>query len=387
MATLSDETLAELVGVRRHLHGHPELSGQEHQTAAFIAQTLQRLAPDEMLTGLGGTGVAALFRGTRPGQVPICIRCELDALPIDEDDAIEHASQRSGVSHKCGHDGHMTICVGVATLQRKLLAAGSEAPTIALLFQPAEETGEGARAVLGDGRLDGWNPAAVVALHNLPGYEPGTVVVRDGTFACGSCGIDIRLTGSPAHAASPGTGRNPTSAVARLLAELPGLARKEDEGAPSLTLVHGVLGQPDFGMAPARGRVMATMRATSVAGLSRLCEAVERLAHAVAETAAVECRVSWHDEFPPAVNDARANAAVRAAAEALGLPVLEAEEPMRFSEDVAHLLARYGGTLFGLGAGAAQPALHDRSYDFPDALVGVGAPLLLEAAARLAERV
>ncbi|MBZ0269636.1 M20/M25/M40 family metallo-hydrolase, partial [bacterium] len=199
MRSLHAETVERGVALRHELHRAPELSNEERGTAELIRRAVAEWSPDRLHTGVGGHGVLVGFDG--PGPAPhILLRCELDALPIDETAALSHGSQRAGVSHKCGHDGHMATMVTVAGhLARRRPASGR----VSLLFQPAEETGEGAARVRADPVLRDAPPDFALAFHNLPGFPLGSVVVRDDTFAFGSVGADLRLHGAESHAAEP----------------------------------------------------------------------------------------------------------------------------------------------------------------------------------------
>lgn len=375
---LTSKQLADLVKVRHQLHRAPDRSGHEAGTAAVIVEQLEQYQPDEVLTGLGGHGVAALFRTSESSAAPIVIRCELDALPIEERGCpSEYASTCPGVSHKCGHDGHMVMCLGVAALLR----ACAEPVSLALLFQPAEEIGAGAAAVLRDGRLDAWAPRAVIALHNLPGYALGSVITRTGTFGRASCGMDVRLTGVTTHAATPDIGRSTAPALAHLIDALHALGR--DRTGSLVTITHAAAGQAGVGFIPADARLMAALRAETDADLQSLRSRAEELVRRSAEADGLEVAVSWREAFPALRNTDAAVASIRRAAGLLDRQVIELDQSLPFSEDFAHLCARYGGAMFGLGAGETCPSLHDATYDFPDALIEIGACMLFQSACNL----
>lgn len=359
--------MTSLVQLRRQLHGHPELAGQETRTAARVAEEWLACGPDELLEGLGGHGVAAVFRGPAEGPA-LLLRADLDALPIAEGGSRPHRSAIEGRSHACGHDGHLTALVGLArSLGRWRPASGR---TI-LVAQPAEETGEGAARLLADSRFLALDPQLVYAAHNLPGRPLGEVTLRDGSFATASRGLRIGLTGATAHAAQPETGRSPAQAIARLVQEIPELPRLElvDGEAARATVIHVLVGEEAYGTAPGRGTVACTLRADDDAVLARLEARLRRLARAAAEAWALELEISVVEPFPACVNAPEACAALRRAADRAVLPRREAPAPQPWSEDFGHLLAWRPGALFGLGSGEAQPALHAPHYDFPDRLI------------------
>ncbi|MEM6672250.1 MAG: amidohydrolase [Planctomycetota bacterium] len=357
----------ELRTFRRALHARPELSGAERETARTVAKCLESLAPSRVWRGLGGHGVAAAFDGPT-----VLVRADLDALPIQETGRPEHRSKTPGVSHACGHDGHTTIAMGLAA---RVAAARPARGRVIVLFQPAEETGEGARAVALGPRFDELRPDWAFALHNLPGAPLGSVLLREGTFGCASRGLSVELAGSTSHAAHPEDGRSPAAAMCELIAtlrELPLDASLADGGFALSTVVHARLGEVAFGTSPGEAVVMATLRAERDGTIERMADlAIERTA-ACAARHGLDARTEWREVFDACVNDADAVDRVRAAAQRCGAPVVELESPFRWSEDFGAIPAKVGKAMFGLGAGEAHPPLHAPDYDFPDELIAPG---------------
>lgn len=360
----------ELESLRRRLHAAPELSGEEWETAATIVAELARARPDELHTGVGGHGVLAVWRGPAPGPV-IALRAELDALPITESGRHDHRSRRSGRQHACGHDGHMAALVGVADhLGRRPPARGA----VALLFQPAEETGDGAARVAADQRWQSLGVEWAFAAHNLPGVPRGTVQLRPGVFAAASVGIEIRLHGASSHAAHPEQGRSPAGAVAELISGIDRLASdvataSDSAGFAVSTVVHAQLGEIAFGTSPGEAVVMATLRSDSEAVFERLCERAEALASTSAARHRLTLEIAWREPFPVTRNHPDAVAVAERAAHAVGLPQQTLAAPMRWSEDFGHLANPVRGALVTIGAGANTPPLHSPDYDFPDSLL------------------
>ena len=250
--TLTQDDIRDLTQFRHDLHRHPEVSGAEAQTARRVAQALVALCPDQIVTGLGGHGVAAVFCGPRPGPT-VMIRSELDALPIPENPGPEHRSKTDGVAHLCGHDGHTAIVMGVARQVSRQRPASGRA---IMLFQPAEEDGAGAAAVLADPAFAPLRPDWAFALHNMPGLPLGQAQVSAGPANCASCGLRLRLTGRTAHAATPDTGLSPTAAMFTLIPAL-GALGQGGALAPGFRLVnltHARLGAPSLGLPPVRQR-------------------------------------------------------------------------------------------------------------------------------------
>jgi len=373
--------LAELTELRHRLHQCPELSSQEESTASLVALELERAGSDEVMRAVGGTGVIGVFDSGQPGPV-LVLRCELDALPVTEpaDMEIDYCSLAKGISHKCGHDGHMSVLCGVAK------ALGERRPVsgkVALLFQPAEETGEGGPAVAQDQRFQALKPDYVIGFHNLPKREMHSICVRYGTFASASEGFRIKLKGAFSHSSYPEHGRSPAAAMATLLAELPGLpgALNRSGDLLMLTLTQAVLGEKgpkmDFGVAPGVAEICGTVRAHEQQELNALKAGLVILANKVCDKENLQLEVSWHEAFPATVSHDESVDLVKAAAQKAGLQVDELAEPMRWSEDFSHYLLDYPGAFFGLGSGIDQPQLHNEYYDFPDELIPTGVKIYL----------
>jgi len=211
-----DANWSSLVALRRDLHRHPELAHQEGVTAQLLVDVLKRHGADQVVTDIAGHGLAAVFHGVSSGST-LLVRCELDGLPIAERSGVEWASRNAGRAHACGHDGHMAMVTGLAMeLERRRPERGS----VVLLYQPAEEVGEGARRVLDDPAFESLRPDRVFALHNLPGFELGEVVLRAGPLASASRGLVATLDGKTSHAGEPELGQSPALALARAIAGL-----------------------------------------------------------------------------------------------------------------------------------------------------------------------
>lgn len=365
----------DLRALRRRLHALAEPSGSEKRTAAFVAARLRACRPALLLEGLGGHGVAAVWDAPAGAAGPVVLlRAELDAVAVPETIALPHASRTAGIAHKCGHDGHMAMLLGVA---RRLAGQPPPRGRLVLLFQPAEETGAGAAAVAADPRLRALRPDWLFALHNLPGYAEGRVLTRPGAFAAGSAGLRVRLRGRAAHAAEPDRGRSPDLAVSELIMALVTLPPLDAEARELVTVTHARLGEPAYGIAPAEAEVLATLRADDDRALAALRRRAASTARTIAQRHGLACALSWEEVFPVVWNDAEATGLVRRAARQAGLrPARPRESAFRWSEDFG-VLARLGrGALFGLGAGRRQPGLHAERYDFNDALLPTGVDLL-----------
>jgi len=365
-----------LTQLRRELHKYPELSGEEVQTAIRISRFLSDQKPDRIISKLGGNGVAAVFEGKNPGK-RIMLRCELDALPIEESNQFTYRSVKKGVSHVCGHDGHMAILCGVAS------ALGIQRPergSVVLLFQPAEENGAGAVSLLSDKRFREIWPDYIFALHNLPGYRKGTVIVRERTFTASVNSIIIKLQGVKAHAGEPMRGNNPANAVAEIIGTLRRAEnRRSDQPDFALfTPVYIRLGSIAYGVSADEAELHYTLRAANEAHLRKLEAFTVDQVQKVASDCGLDITLDWTQRFIATDNDPRLTRLVTEAAQTAGLEVIEAGSPFSWGEDFGYYTKEIPGVLFGLGAGNRVASLHQPDYDFPDVLLGTGADLFRE---------
>ncbi|MCG7494451.1 amidohydrolase [Thalassobius sp. Cn5-15] len=373
---MSPEQIATLTDVRHALHRRPEVSGQEVETAAHIVERLRDLDADQIWQDLGGHGVAAAFDGAAPGPT-VMIRCELDGLPIPEQSDLQYRSEIADNSHTCGHDGHMSMVIGVAMA---LCDKRPQRGRVVVLFQPAEETGQGAPAVVADPRWVELRPDYAFAIHNLPGLALGAVQLCDGVACCASRGMQVRLTGKSSHAAAPEDGVSPAAAMATLMTSLPALSSGGalQAGFKLATLTHAQLGEATFGIAPGVGELRCTLRAVTDADMADLIERAEAEVRAIAARHSLEVNISWHDVFSATVNSAAANVEVMRATKRQSIPLRAAAGPQRFSEDFAcYGLDGVETAMIFLGSGVDQPQLHNPDFDFPDTLLPVGTELFL----------
>lgn len=370
---VDDHLTEELTGLRRRLHQYAELSGQEQQTPGLLKDFLKNTAPDEVREGMGGSGLAVIYNGSLDGPT-VMIRAELDALPIPETVSLPYASGRRDVSHKCGHDGHMAMVAGVGLLAgRHPVQSGR----LILLFQPAEETGEGAARLMEDPQFRSLEPDFLFALHNLPGFNEGEVILKKGVFSSASRGYAAHLVGQTAHAGHPDHARSPAEAIAGLMQTLPALPSRclPLHRSGQITVIHARLGEIAFGTTPGQGAVMATLRAHYNEDIDRLAHETGQLVQGYCRTYGLQSREEWQEVFDATVNDDDSVDRILQAARMQGVPVRWMDHPFPWSEDFGQFTRHYGGALFGLGAGLQQPQLHSGDYDFPDRLIPVGTGL------------
>lgn len=379
---LGNRDIVELTELRRQLHRLPEISGEEKETAARVVAELKQSAPDQVFTGLGGHGVAAIFDGGTIGPT-VLFRCELDALPIRETGAVAHKSEIDGHGHLCGHDGHMSVLIGLARwLSRNRPSRGR----VVLMFQPAEEDGSGAAAVIADPMFGKLAPDYAFAIHNFPGLPMGSGVVETGVSNCASRGMLIRLKGHTAHASQPESGNSPAPALAELIPMLTEMSEGMNVADPQfrlITVTHATLGSPAFGIAPGDCELWVTLRTQRDDAMDQLVAEAENAVRGSAARYQLAAEIEYHDVFAHCENNAEAVAILTAAAEEAGIPKAKLDLPMRASEDFGRFGQGAKSAMLFLGAGEGCPALHNSDYDFPDELIAIGVNLFSRVAARL----
>ncbi|MEL7004348.1 MAG: amidohydrolase [Bacteroidota bacterium] len=362
--------LDEITNLRHNLHQHPEVSNNEQNTATIIKDFITRYRPDEVVEEISGWGIIFVFNGEREGPT-LALRAELDALPIAETNTgLTYRSIHENTGHKCGHDGHMSMVAGLAPW---LNEARPDRGRVILLFQPAEETGEGARRMLEDSKLSAYNPDYIFSLHNLPGYPMGQIVLKPDVFNAASKGLIIRLKGKTAHAAEPENGNSPDMVMVGIVQMLNGLIDELDLSDFGLvTVVHAQLGEPAFGVSPDSAVIMTTIRAYEDGDLKEIEEAIRSFVKLEAETNKLQWSIEEADAFQSSVNDEKCVSLLKEIAKELDFDVLEKKAPLRWSEDFGLFTQQFKGAMFGLGSGESTPDLHNPDYDFPDEILPVG---------------
>lgn len=383
-------TTDRLVSFRRELHRHPELSHDEFRTAERVVEFLTPLGPDRIITGVGGTGVVATFDSGVPGPV-LLFRSELDALPIVElglgaaegevggSDAspashASHVSLVEGVSHKCGHDGHIAIVCGLA---QRLAARRPARGTVHLLFQPAEETGTGAAAVLADPVFDTIRPDFGVAIHNMPGFPLHSFVVKAGSITAAVRSLVVRFTGRTSHASEPEKGENPSLAVADLLRGCDALNVHDitSPGFRLITPVHVRIGSVAYGVSAGDGEVHLTIRTVANDGLADLQARIVELAESLAARDRLVVETEVVEDFFANMNDPDVTERVLRAAHTCGFDVITPDVGLRGGEDFGLFTERFPCCMVLLGAGDDHHPIHNPNYDFPDELIDTGVRL------------
>jgi hippurate hydrolase len=376
---LDAELRDRLVSVRRELHRHPELSFREERTAALLARELASLSPVSV-ERVAGTGLVARIVGRRPGAARVAIRGDIDALPIQEATGLPFASETPGVMHACGHDVHATWALGAAALLARKPAEGD----VLIVLQPAEETGEGARAVMESGRLD--EVEVIFGAHVDRRFTVGQVVAQAGPIAASADNFVIELVGRGAHGARPHEAADPVVALGMLIGALQTIvSRRVNPAVPAVVTVGMVSAGSAPNVIPDRATLQGTLRATDDATRALLRDELRALATHVAAAHHVEARVGLGMGIPPVVNSADAAAwAASAAAALFGAPsIMPLGIVNMAAEDFAWYLQSKRGCFLRIGARLADEApipAHSPEFDVAEEAIFVGAAVLAESA-------
>ncbi|HCC71991.1 MAG TPA: amidohydrolase [Bacteroidales bacterium] len=365
-----------LVKLRRELHSYPEIAGHEKATAEKLKEYISQYKPDRIITGLGGHGIAFIYKGEEHGK-KILFRADLDALPIKEISERPYRSVYTDRAHLCGHDGHITILAGLAEILHRNRPLKGE---IILLFQPSEETGEGATMVLSDNKFrEEVEPDYVFALHNLPGYPENTIIIKDSVFNSASVGLTVSLHGKSSHAAEPLKGDSPVKALYQIITALDTIQSNKKIFSDFVlgTVIHINVGEKRFGTSPEYGEISMTLRAYRDDDIEILKKEIIQAIINICKKEEIKCEYEWEEEFISLRNAPYPVEIIKEAAYNLDLQINEMTVPLRWSEDFSHFTKAFPGAMFGLGAGINHPALHNPDYDFPDKILATGINMFL----------
>jgi amidohydrolase len=367
---MQKETISILTQLRQNLHQNPELSGLEFKTSKRLVTFLEKYNPSEIIHPIGGTGIIAVFKGKNSGPKTL-LRCEIDALPIEELNDFNYKSVTKGISHKCGHDGHSAILCGIAVL---LSEENNFSGTVYLLFQPSEEDGEGAKKILNDPLFKEIRPDFIFALHNLPGFKLGQVVIKNQTFSCAVNSMIIQLSGKTAHAAEPQNGINPANAISEIISAF-NKKMQSDISQTDYCLITPIyinMGRKAYGVSAGFGEIHFTVRSNSNQNMDKIERELADSVAKIANQEKLQATISWTQQFRANENNPEAVSFIKKAAVKNGLDLLEKETPFSWGEDFGLFTEHFSGAMFGLGAGENIPALHNPDYDFPDELIPIG---------------
>lgn len=364
---------AELAEWRRDFHAHPELGYTEHRTSALVAERLRAFGFDTVETGIGRTGVVGVLHGRDgPGGPAVMLRADMDALPIREATGAEHASRTEGVMHACGHDGHTTMLLGAA---KRLADTRNFRGTVYFCFQPAEEAGAGAKAMLADGLFERYRPRAVFGLHNWPGLPAGQMAVKEGPVLAAADEFRITLTGRGGHAAEPHLARDALLAGAHLVTQLQSIvSRLVNPRLSAVISVTEFLAGDTHNVIPGTASLRGTTRyydeAVGEIIRAEMARQVELVASAHGITGTI---TRGPDPYPATINDAeQARFAHAVMAEVVGSDNAHfGHPPSMAGEDFSFFANEVPGAFAIIGNGKSA-ALHHPEYDFNDAVAPVG---------------
>jgi hippurate hydrolase len=380
LVDLEDKS-AELAQIRQHLHAHPELSFQEHETAAFVAEKLERWGY-EVTRNVGGLGVVGrLTQGQGPRS--IAIRADMDALPITEATGLPYASQKAGTMHACGHDGHTTMLLGAAEYLARTRRFNG---TINLIFQPAEEAGKntGAPAMIADGLFERFPCDAIFGLHNHPGAPVGTFLMRSGPLMAAADTATITITGRGGHASRPHLTVDPIVTAANIVMALQTVVSRSVSPMETAVVTVGTMhGGNAINVIPEQAEIGVSIRSFSASVRELLERRIRDMATSVAQAHGATVAIDYDHGYPVVDNaEAETAFATEVVKELVGPENVTTSPLIPGSEDFAFFLAHKPGCFLRLGNGEDSAILHSPKYDFNDGNLTVGAALW----ARLAER-
>ncbi|WP_279480776.1 M20 family metallopeptidase [Aureimonas sp. SK2] len=364
---------ADIADWRRTLHAMPEILYDLPDTAAFVADKLRGFGCDEVVTEIGRTGVVGIVEGRGgSGGRTIGLRADMDALPIAEETGRPYASRRPGAMHACGHDGHMAMLLGAA---RHLAETRAFRGRVALVFQPAEEGGAGALAMIEDGLMERFGIEAVYGMHNLPGLPVGRMAMRPGPIMAATDEFEVTIRGRASHAALPHEGSDPILAGAALVQALQQIPARNVDPLDSLVLsvtkFHSGFAR---NIIPDEAQISGTVRSLTTASRDLAQRRIGAISDAIAAAHGAGASVAYKRNYPVTVNDAREAAfCASVAAEVCGEAGVDANAPpLMAAEDFSFMLEARPGAFVFLGNGSTA-GLHNPNYDFDDAAIPFGA--------------
>jgi amidohydrolase len=373
MAKIDADALAdEMTQWRRDLHAHPEFGFEEKRTAAFVATKLREFGLDEVVEGVGGAGVVGVLRrgGARRA---IALRADMDALRIAEQGTPPYRSRHRGLMHACGHDGHTAMLLGAA---KQLSAEGGFSGIVRFIFQPAEEWGKGALAMLADGLMSRFPFDEIYGLHNWPGLPVGSFETRSGPLLAAEDNFEIVLRGVGGHAARPHEGREVLVAACALVVALQTIvARRLNPSDIAVVSATELITDGARNVLPGLARVLGDARSFRPEVSAEIEAQIRRIGGATAALYDCSAEIVYARQFAALVNDPEmTQAALRAAADVFPAAAIRGDrDPLTVSEDFARFLDHAPGCFALIGNGENSAPLHNPNYDFNDAALGYGA--------------
>ncbi len=355
----------EVTGWRRHLHRHPEILFDVHETAKFVAEKLTAFGCDEVATGLGRTGVVGLIKGRLGDGSVIGLRADMDALPIRETTGLAHASTVSGKMHACGHDGHTSMLLGAA---QHLCETRNFRGAVAVIFQPAEEGGGGGREMVRDGMMERFAIAQVYGLHNMPGLPLGEFAIRKGGIMAATDEFNITITGKGGHAAMPHMTVDPVMVGAHMVTAFQTIVSRSTDPVSALVISVTCFNAGDaHNVIPQTAQLRGTFRTLDSAVREDAEKRIRHVAAMVAQTFGAEVNVNIHRGYPVTSNHAaQTDFAIQVATSVAGPAHVNPDvAPVMGGEDFSYMLEARPGAFIFMGNGDTA-SLHHPDYDFND---------------------
>ena len=359
---------------RRDIHEHPELLYDVHRTAALVADRLREFGCDEVITGIGRTGVVGVIKGNRPagnGEVKVIgLRADMDALPIEEATDLPYASRTKGLMHACGHDGHTAMLLGAA---RYLAETRNFAGRAVVIFQPAEEGGAGAVAMIKDGLMDRFGIEQVYGMHNGPGIPVGSFALRPGPIMAGGDAVVIRIDGRGGHAARPHQCIDSVLVGAQLITTLQSIvSRSVDPLASAVISICEFHAGNARNVIPQTAELKGTVRTLNGEVRKMVERRVREVVAGVAQATGASIDLTYDRGYPVTVNHVRqTDVAMRAAMEVAGDANVHEMPPLMAGEDFSFMLEQRPGALIFCGNGDSA-GLHHPAYNFNDEAIVYG---------------
>jgi len=361
----------EITAWRRDLHAHPELQYDVHRTAGAVSEKLKSFGCDDVVTGIGRTGVVGVIRGRKPGAKVIGMRADMDALPIEESTGVAYKSTVPGKMHACGHDGHTAMLLGAA---KYLAETRNFAGTAVVIFQPAEEGGAGARAMIDDGLFDRFGIEEVFGMHNYPGMPIGQFAIRPGPMMASSDTISIDIEGVGGHAARPHFGVDTVLVGAQIVNQLQSIVSRNIDPlhAAVISICMFQAGHAD-NVIPQHAKLRGTARSLSSKVRDLLQKRVREVVECTARAYGAKAELTYTTGYPVLVNEERKTAfAAGVAREVAGQDKVNTDcAPLMGAEDFAFMLKERPGAFIYIGNGNSAQ-LHNPAYDFNDEAIPAG---------------
>lgn len=359
---------------RRDIHAHPELGYDVHRTSAFVAERLREFGCDEVVTGLGKTGVVGVIKGERSasnGDIKVIgLRADMDALPIEEATNLPYASKSKGVMHACGHDGHTAMLLGAA---RYLAETRNFSGMAVVIFQPAEEGGAGAAAMIKDGLMERFGIEQVYGMHNLPGVPTGTFAIRQGPILAATDAIEIRIAGHGGHASQPHKCINSVVVGAQLITALQQIVADNvdplESAGVSVCVFHSGAAAS---VIPQTAELQGTIRTLTPQVCQLIKKRVREIVSGIAQVTGAKIELTYQSGYPATVNHAaQTELAARVAKDIAGERNVLEKPPVMAGEDFAYMLEARPGAFIWCGNGDSA-GLHHPAYDFNDEAILYG---------------